>query len=274
MINIIPNSILVDFGFVKIYWYGFIISLGILISLFFVHKVAKQKKYNLKKLEDLYFYAIIFGLIGARLYEVFFFNWSYYQHNLINIFKVWEGGLAIQGTILFGVLTVYIFCKKNKSPHFKKSGGDKLSQLKGKCGDKLKFFQYTDLLVLGLILGQAIGRWGNFFNQELYGRISSLPWAIYIERTGLFHHPVFLYESILNLILFFILYQVFKKQQKFGLTTLLYIGGYSLIRFLMEFIRIDHCPIILGIRLPQLISFLVIIAVVLFYLFKFRDKKK
>ncbi len=251
-INIIPNSILVDFGFVKIYWYGFIISLGILISLFFVHKVAKQKKYNLKKLEDLYFYVIVFGLIGARLYEVFFFNWSYYQHNLINIFKVWEGGLAIQGTILFGILTVYIFCRKNN----------------------LKFFQYTDLLVLGLILGQAIGRWGNFFNQELYGRISSLPWAIYIERTGLFHQPVFLYESILNIILFFILYRVFKKQQKFGLTTLLYIGGYSLIRFLMEFIRIDPCPIVLGIRLPQLVSFVVIIGVVLMYKFSPFFKKK
>ena len=251
-INIIFNPVLVDFGFAKIYWYGFIISLGVLISLFFVHKIARQKGYNLKKIEDLYFYVIIFGLIGARLYEVFFFNWSYYQNNLINIFKVWEGGLAIQGTILFGILTVYIFCKKNK----------------------LKFFQYTDLLVLGLILGQAIGRWGNFFNQELYGKISGLPWAIYIERTGFFHHPVFLYESILNLILFFVLYQIFKKQSKQGLTTLIYLGGYSLIRFLMEFIRIDSCPIVLGIRLPQLISFLVIIGVVLICKFSPFFKKK
>ena len=250
-INIIFNPVLVDLGFVKIYWYGFIISLGILISLFFVHRTAKQKGYNLKKIEDLYFYVIIFGLIGARLYEVFFFNWSYYQNNLINIFKVWEGGLAIQGTILFGVLTVYVFGRKNK----------------------LAFWRYTDLLVLGLILGQAIGRWGNFFNQELYGKISTLPWAIYIERTGFFHHPVFLYESILNLILFFILRQVFKKQQNFGLTTLLYIGGYSFIRFLMEFIRIDPCPIVFGVRLPQLVSFIVVIFMILILFFKFKPHK-
>jgi len=177
MINIIPNSILLEVGKFKIHWYGFIMVLAILIAIYFISKLAKKREYDTSQLENLYFYVILIGLVGARLYEVFFFNWGYYQSHVLDIFKVWNGGLAIQGTILFGIVTVYIFCKKNK----------------------LVFLKYTDLLVIGLALGQSIGRWGNFFNQELYGRVSSLPWAIYIERTANYHHPLFLYEAILNL---------------------------------------------------------------------------
>ena len=237
MINISPNPILLEFGQFKIYYYGLIMVLAILIAIFVITKLAKKRGYDLNQLENLYFYIIIMGLIGARVYEVLFFNWSYYQNNLLDIFKVWNGGLAIQGTILFGIVTVYIFCKKNR----------------------LVFLKYTDLLVIGLILGQSIGRWGNFFNQELYGRVSDLPWAIYIERTASFHHPVFLYEIILNIILFFVLLKLFKKGYFNGLITFLYLGGYSLIRFFMEFMRIDPTPLVLGVRLPQLVSFMVII---------------
>ena len=249
MINISPNPILFKIGQFRVYWYGLIMVLAILVAICIISKLAKKKGYNIKQLENLYFYVIIMGLIGARVYEVLFFNWSYYQNHLLDIFKIWNGGLAIQGTILFGIVTIYIFCKKNK----------------------LLFWKYTDLLVLGLILGQVIGRWGNFFNQELYGRVSNLPWAIYIERTANFHHPVFLYESILNLILFFILLKLFKKGYFNGFVTLLYLGGYSLIRFLMEFIRIDPTPLVLGIRLPQLVSFLVIIISIVL-IFKFNKK--
>ena len=236
MINIIPNPVLLKIGQFNIYWYGLIIVLAISIAMAAVNFLARKNNYNKEKLESLYFYLIIFGLIGARLYEVFFFNWVYYQNHLGNIFKIWNGGLAIQGTILFGIVTIYIFCKKNK----------------------LLFWKYTDLLVIGLALGQSIGRWGNFFNQELYGHVSGLPWAIYIEKTANFHHPVFLYESILNLILFFILINLFKRKYFKGLVTWCYLGGYSLIRFGMEFLRVDPAPIILGIRLPQLVSLVVI----------------
>jgi phosphatidylglycerol---prolipoprotein diacylglyceryl transferase len=249
MINISPNSVLLEVGQLKIHWYGFIMVLAILISVYVINRLAKKKEYNIEKLESLYFYVILIGLVGARIYEVLFFNWSYYQNNLLDIFKIWNGGLAIQGTILFGVVTVYIFCKKNK----------------------LFFWKYTDLLVIGLALGQSIGRWGNFFNQELYGYISNLPWAIYIERTGNFHHPVFFYEAILNLILFFILLKLFKREHFNGLITLSYLGGYSLIRFCMEFIRIDPTPLVLGLRLPQLVSFIVIIISVIIIRIKSRS---
>jgi phosphatidylglycerol---prolipoprotein diacylglyceryl transferase len=250
MINISPNPVLLNIGQIKLHWYGLIMVIAILFGIYVVNKLARGRKYDLKQIENLYFYVIIFGLLGARVYEVLFFNWSYYQNHLLDIFKVWNGGLAIQGTILFGVVTVYIFCKKNK----------------------LSFWKYTDLLVLGLILGQVIGRWGNFFNQELYGRVSNLPWAIYIERTASFHHPVFLYEAILNLVLFFILFKIFKKEYFNGLITLSYLGGYSFIRFWMEFIRADSTPLVFGIRLPQLVSFIVVIVSIIL-IFRFNKKK-
>lgn len=251
MINISPNSILFEIGQLKIHWYGFIMVLAILIAMYVINRLAKERGYNIEKLESLYFYVILAGLLGARIYEVLFFNWNYYQNNLLDIFKIWNGGLAIQGTILFCIVTVYIFCKKNK----------------------LAFWKYTDLLAIGLVLGQSIGRWGNFFNQELYGRISNLPWAIYIEKTGNFHHPVFFYESILNLILFFILFRLFKKNYFSSLVTLSYLGGYSLIRFCMEFIRIDPAPFVLGFRLPQLVSFMVIIISAIIIKIKFFKNK-
>lgn len=235
MINIVPNSILLEIGFLKIHYYGLIMVFAILMGICVIDKIAKKGGYDLRKLENLYFYVILLGLIGARIYEVLFFNWHYYQNHLLDIFKIWNGGIAIQGTILFGIVTVYIFSKKNK----------------------VNFLKYTDLLVIGLALGQSIGRWGNFFNQELYGHVSNLPWAIYIERTANFHHPVFFYESILNLILFWILWKIFHKKHFNGLVTLSYLGGYSLIRFGMEFLRVDSTPMVLGIRLPQLVSFIV-----------------
>ncbi len=244
MINISPNPILFQTNSLTIHYYGVIMVLAILIAIYVVNKLAQRKDYNLHQLDDLYFYVIILGIIGARFYEVFFFSWSYYQHHLVDIFKIWNGGLAIQGTILFGILTVYIFCKRRK----------------------LSFWKYTDLLVVGLSLGQSIGRWGNFFNQELYGRITNLPWAIYIERTGNFRHPLFLYESILDLLLFFLLKHFFKKKHFNGSITLLYLGAYSLIRFAMEFLRIDHCPVVLGFRLPQLVSIIVLWVAIIFSL--------
>ena len=250
MLNFTPSSILLEIGPLRIHWYGLIIVFAVLVAVFIVDKLARKKDYNIKKLDSLYFYVIVFGLIGARVYEVLFFNWHYYKFHLLDIFKIWQGGLAIQGVILFGIIAIYVYCKKNK----------------------LNFLKYTDIFTIGLILGQAIGRWGNFFNQELFGRISDLPWAIYIERTMNFHHPVFLYESLLNFALFFILLKLFKRRHFNGMVTFVYLGGYSLIRFFMEFIRIDKVPIVFGVRLPQLISFLVIIAVVIL-IFWF-DKKR
>ena len=247
MINISPNPILFELGFVRIYWYGLIMVFGIISGIYVIIKISKNKSYNLEKLWDLFFYLILFGIIGARLYQVFFFNWNYYQSNLFQIFAVWNGGMAIQGSIIACVITLFVYCKKNK----------------------LFFLEYADLLAVALPFGQAIGRWGNFFNSELYGKVSNLPWAIYIKSTGRFHQPLFFYESILDLILFFILLRVYKRSNHKGYVFFSYIFGYGIIRFLMEFLRIDNAPMIYGIRLPQIVSvFFVLISVALFYLTK------
>lgn len=248
MINSNPNPILLHFGIINVYFYGIIIVSGILLCMYLIEKLSKNNDIEKKHLENLYFYLIIFGIIGARIYSVLFFDFRYYKNNILEIFKIWHGGIAIQGAIIAGILTIYFYCKKYK----------------------LKFLKYMDVFALVLPLGQAIGRWGNFFNSELYGKISSLPWAIYINRTGFHHHPIFIYEFILNLILFFILLKIYKTSHKSGAVFLYYLMGYGMIRFFMEFLRIDITFMIFGIRFPQIIaSIFVIFSVYFLYI----DKK-
>ena len=243
--SFIPQPILFTLGSFTVYYYGLILVLAIIIASIFSRKrLLKKNLLSKDKIEDLFFSLIIWGLIGARLFHVFFFEWSYYSHNLIAIIKVWEGGLAIQGAIIAGLLTLLIFTKKNK----------------------LIFFKISDNLFPFLALGQAIGRWGNFFNQELFGKPTSSIYGIYISLENRvrgfesfnYFHPTFFYESLLNLILFIILLKILKIK-KLGLASLSYLLGYSLIRFSLEYIRIDEVPLIFNIRAPQLLSFIIII---------------
>lgn len=243
----LPNSILISFGPLTIHWYGLILVLAIIAA------VLLAKRYFIKKsiltahqFEDLIFYTIIFGLLGARFGHVVFFNFSYYSHNLLDIFKIWEGGLAIQGALLFGFLTIIIWARYYK----------------------INFWKLTDGLVLAVPLGQAIGRWGNYFNQELFGRPTSGWWGIPIapinrvesyEKFTHFH-PIFFYESLLSFILFIILYKIaFKNTIKRGVLTLLYFAGYGLIRFSIELVRIDETFMVLGFRMGQIISLIFIL---------------
>ena len=236
-----PNPILLDLGFITVRWYGFFIALALLVGIWLAIKIAKENNINSDDIYSLALYGAIFGIIGARMYEVFFINWYYYQENLINIFAIWHGGLAIHGVIIAGLVTLIIFGKIKKIP----------------------FLVLADLAVILLPLGQAIGRWGNYFNQELFGWPTSLPWGIPIDLINRpssfinqqYFHPVFLYESILNLILFLILFLVYKKiKLGRGILLAIYLIGYGLIRFLMEFVRIDLTPIYWVLRFPQWVS--------------------
>ena len=248
-----PPAIFLSIGSFNIYYYGLILVLAIsLASILSRKRLLKENLLSSEKIEDLFFYLIIGGLIGARLGHVFFFQWSYYSKNLIDIIKVWQGGLAIQGALLAGLLIIFIFARQNK----------------------IKFFQLSDNLVPFLALGQALGRWGNYFNQELFGQPTTQWYGIFIalekrvkgfEEFNYFQ-PTFFYESFLNLILFFILMKILKIK-KLGLATLSYLLGYSLIRFSLEYIRIDEVPLLFGIRFPQFLSFLVII-ITIFIIYK------
>lgn len=247
---------MINLGPASLHWYGLFVSLGILFALLVSLKLSKHFKVPKEIIWDLGFYLIIFGLLGARIYEVFLES-SFYLKKPEQIIKIWEGGLAIHGAIIAGILTIYFFTKKYK----------------------INFWKLSAIIVPGLALGQAIGRFGNWFNQELFGLPTSLPWGIPInlENRPLtfisesFFHPTFLYESLGLLIIFISLLLIiyFHKNNlnnKIAISiSLFYLISYSVLRLTLEFIKIDKTPIFLGLRLPQIISLLIIIISVIIY---------
>jgi len=256
-----PKPLLISFGSIEVFWYGLFIVSGILAAIMVALKLASY--YNLKKniIFDLAFWLIIGGIIGARIYHIFL-ELSFYLKNPLDIFKIWQGGLAIHGAIIAGLIIIYIFAKKNK----------------------INFLLLPAILLPSLALGQAIGRWGNYFNQELFGRPTDFFWGIPINIINRpieyisfeFFHPTFLYESIGNLIIFLILILIhiyIIKKRKFTnfsyfLIFVLYLMSYSVLRFFVEFIRIDKTPIVLGLRWPQVISLAIIILSIILIIFK------
>ena len=144
------NRVLLDFGFIQIYWYSFLIFIALLIGGTLALREGKRWRIPEDKMINMFFFLIPISIIGARLYYVAF-NWSYYSQNLLEILEIWEGGLAIHGGILFGLLFVMLYCLKHN----------------------ISIGRMTDILVVSLIIGQAIGRWGNFFNGEAHGAITT-----------------------------------------------------------------------------------------------------
>lgn len=267
--NFNPSPIIFNIGPLSLRWYGLFIVLGITAALLTSFYLAK-KYYQIKKdlIFDLAFWLIIGGLIGARIYEVLLFL-PYYINNPEQILAVWNGGMAIHGSIIAGIVIIYIFAKKQK----------------------INFFKLTALIVPGLALGQAIGRWGNYFNQEIFGKPTNLPWGIPIDIINRpvdfinvkFFHPTFLYESLGSLLIFFILLIltiiIFRrdlnpKKYYYILLTLLYMVLYSMLRFFLEFMRLDPTPEFLGMRWPQIISLAIIIFSFLILIFYRHEKKK
>lgn len=256
--NYLPESIIFSFGPLIIHWYGLILVLAILSAVLVARfYFLKNKILSSGQFEDLVFYIIVFGLIGARFGHVVFFHLAYYLSQPADIWKVWQGGLSIQGALLFGFMTVLIWSRRQK----------------------INFWKLTDGLVLAVPLGQAIGRWGNYFNQELFGRPTDGWWGIAISpfnrisgyQNFEYFHPIFFYESILSLILFIILYKIANKGHKrIGQLTLFYFIGYGLIRFFVEFFRIDDTFMLFGVRIAQIISGTFIL--VIYYIYKSNKK--
>ncbi|MFA6106140.1 MAG: prolipoprotein diacylglyceryl transferase [Patescibacteria group bacterium] len=247
-----PNPILISFGPIEIYWYGFFIVCGILAAIITAVKLGKYYKILKDDILDLSFFLVIFGIIGARAFHVFI-EWQYYLSHPLEIFKVWQGGLAIHGGIIAGLMVVYWFIQKSK----------------------INFWKLTAIIVPGLAIGQAIGRWGNYFNQELFGAPTNLPWGIPIDMINRpfqymaknYFHPAFLYESLGDLLIFAILvfahWLIIKRgwQKSFNFKLLVagYLILYSILRFFTEFIRIDQAYYFFGLRHEQVISLVVII---------------
>ena len=253
------DRIAIDLGFIKIYWYSITMFLGVLLGLFVAYTEVKRKKIDIKKFENMAFYAIIFGFIGARLYYVLF-NLNYYLSNPLEILMVWNGGLAIHGGIIGAALSMYFYCRKNE----------------------LSFMEMVDICVPALLIGQVIGRWGNFFNSEAHGGIVSRSFleSLYLPDfiiegmhiNGVYYHPTFFYESFFNLICFIVLMILRRnKKIKIGFITGIYFIWYGVLRFFIESLRTDS--LMLGsIKMAQVISVILVILGILLIVF-LRKKK-
>ena len=280
-----PGSQLVNLGFFSIKWYGLLIALSIILGLNLSKKLARYRGIDPHLVSEILPSLILSSIIGARIYYVIFEYRQFSGDNFftpIKIFNIylnipsslaiWEGGIAIHGALLGGFLSIYLFCKSKKIP--------------------LKIF--LDLLMPSVILGQAIGRWGNFFNNEAFGIPTNLPWKVFIPLSNRpiifanyqFFHPTFLYESLWNLLIFILLIYVFNKQNKDnsilpGLITCIYLITYSFGRFWIEGLRIDslclggyppYCEG--GLRIAQFISiFLFSSGLIWLYFLKFKFNK-
>lgn len=239
-----PGPILVKIGPIIIRWYGLLIASAVLIGVSLSQYLAKRRHVNPELLSDLSIWLVIGAIPAARLYYVLF-QWSEYAQHPERIIAIWQGGIAIHGAIIGGVVAALIFAKRQQ----------------------ISFWQLTDLVAPSLILGQAIGRWGNFFNSEAFGGPTNLPWKLYIpwERRPPnlanfeYFHPTFLYESLWDLMVFALLITLFFRalsgnpRLKVGTLFLVYWVAYSLGRFWVEGFRTDS--LMLGpLRMAQVVS--------------------
>ncbi|QZY57193.1 prolipoprotein diacylglyceryl transferase [Crassaminicella profunda] len=198
----------------SIRWYGILIATGMVLGTILAIKRAKKQGIPEEKVLDLLLFAIPAAIIGARTYYVIF-NFKSYGGDILSMINIRQGGLAIHGGVIGGVLVGYFFCKKHH----------------------ISFRKMADICAPSIILGQAIGRWGNFINKEAYGSPTDLPWAIVVD--GVKVHPTFLYESIWNFMVFLFLLWYDKKKKFHGELFLLYVALYSTARFFIEGLRID-----------------------------------
>lgn len=243
-----PGPIIVQLGPIALRWYSLLIVSAILIGMTLSQYLAKRRRVNPDLLADLALWLVVAAIPCARLYYVLF-EWKNYAQNPGEIIAIWHGGIAIHGAIIGGTIAALIFARLHK----------------------ISFWQLADLVAPSLILGQAIGRWGNFFNSEAFGSPTNLPWKLYIPYANRppdlkqfeYFHPTFLYESLWNLMVFAMLLSLFfwglrhAGRLKVGTLILTYLIAYSSGRFWIEGLRTDS--LMVGpLKMAQLISLVAI----------------
>ncbi len=267
-----PGATFFQLGPITLRWYGLLIAISVLAGLNLSNHLARKKDLGTGLINDLFPLLILSAVIGARIYYVAF-QWREYKQNFFEIFKIWNGGIAIHGALIFGTITVLIFCRLRRQ----------------------NFWDVLDVLLPSVSLGQAIGRWGNFFNNEAFGVPTELPWKLsipYLYRPIEFSdyqyfHPTFMYESVWNIGVFILLMALFNRSIKgiinlpTGALSCIYLLSYSVGRFWIEGLRID--PLCInslppfcegGVRAAQLISFILISlsSIGLWWIFSKREK--
>ena len=261
-------------GSVEIKWYAICIMLGFALAILYCLRQGKKQGFKSDVFVDLAIIAMVFGLIGARLYYVAF-RLDQYIKDPIKILYIWEGGLAIYGGVILVVLASFVYCRVKKQP----------------------FLKLADIAAPALLIGQAVGRWGNFFNQEAFGVNTDLPWGMtgniiadnirseaadIKERFGIILdssksvHPTFLYESLWCLLGVFVLWLFYKKFKKFdGEVALMYCAWYGLERMFVEGLRTDSLILFANVRVSQLVAAVTFLAaVVLIIVFRVRKRRK
>lgn len=251
------NPVFLSFGPITIYWYAVLIVSGVIAGLILATKESVRLGLHNELFTDFIVWVLPIAILSGRLYYVLF-RWSHFAgREWWHIFAVWEGGLAIHGALIGSVITAYVFCKKRNIP----------------------FYKFADIAAPGIIIGQAIGRWGNFMNQEAHGGpvsetayenfIQYLPNFIENQMTidGILYHPTFLYESIWNLLILGLLFWLRRKNPLRGDVFLTYVIGYSIGRFFIEGLRTDSLYIIGTLRTAQVLSVVLVIGgIILMYL--------
>lgn len=235
--------ILLRVGNFELRSYGVVIALAFLAAYLLGRREAVRRGMNPRLVEDFAFQAIVFGILGARLYYIAFFDPGMFLRQPLMVLAIWKGGLAIHGALLGGLLTGIWFCRKHR----------------------ISFWIFADTLAPALILGQAIGRFACFLNGDAYGIPTTLPWAITftdphaLAPLGVPLHPTQLYEMGLDLILFGLLWALRRGPLFRGQLFLLYAGGYAVIRFLVETFRGDQLQFAGGVSAAQTLSVLVLV---------------
>ncbi len=251
-INIKICPVALTIGNINIRWYGIFIAIGFFLAYMYVFFRAKDFKIDRDKLTDIIIAGGILGIICARIYYIVFYPGDFYKTNPYKIFSIYEGGIAIYGGIIGGIL-----------------GGSIIAKLK-----KVEILPLFDITSFGLLIGQAIGRWGNFFNQEAFGGETELPWGMASEATkNIAVHPCFLYESLWCTLGFLILHILsLNKRLKNGQYFAFYLFWYGVGRIYIESLRTDSL-IFMNWKISQLVSlFLIFIAILFFILTKPRKK--
>ncbi len=264
------DPIVFRLGPLAVHWYGIIIVVATLVGAYVASLEARRRGQDPNHVWDALLLCLFLGIIGARLYHVFsspqggMLGWDYYRQNPIAILQIWRGGLGIYGAVVGGLLGIYIYARLNK----------------------LSFLQWADIGTTGLILAQVIGRWGNFVNQELYGPPTNLPWGITIGMSYRIppyndltvypadtrFHPVFLYESLWNLLGFLLLVYVTRRYSDRlldGDVLCLYAIWYPVGRIFVEALRPDAW-LIGGIAAAQIFAAIAIVVSVAIILYRHR----
>ena len=253
------NNVFLEIGPIIIYWYSVFILTAFVVGYFLASREFKRHNLSLSFLNDYFFYLIPIVILGARIYYVIF-EWEFYAQNLTQIFAIWNGGLAIHGGVFAGIIFTIYYTRKHH----------------------INTLKLMDIAAPSLILGQAIGRWGNFFNQEAYGSATSLSSLMNLPIpqfvidgmiiNGIYYHPTFFYESVACLIGFTIMILVRRyKKLKLGYISAIYFVVYGITRFFIESMRQDS--LMLGsIKVAQLVSLLLVLVGIILFIKQTKSK--